>query len=173
MSTEKAFESEFDKILSALGIVDKVKSLIKLEMSKFSTNNKIKLIDDVNSYMGDLINTDNNLKQLFLKISIDHPKTKTNIDKTIESLAKLQGLILLENIKDTTNCDNVVDNILEAFNNKLEVVNNILERRFNKNMNKRNLDHIKNNSPKLKQTDSPFKQKYLKYKMKYLKLKNN
>ena len=82
---------------------------------------------------------------------------KLSWDKTISTLGKLQGLVILKKIS-SNDCKPVIETLLAAIDKKISVVNEILEQ---------NITQTGGNNI------NTFKNKYLKYKMKYLNLKNN
>jgi len=99
-----------------------------------------------------------------LKFGDDHikGKSKENFIKLKNSLGKLQILVLINDIKKSKDCNDVLDSFMKVFNDKIDSVNTILEDNLTQKGGNNNNIYIKKY---LK-----YKIKYLKYKIKYLKI---
>ena len=90
----------------------------------------------------------------FGELEINKESTKINFMKLKNSLGKLQILVLINNLKKSKDCNDVLNSFMNIFNNKIESVNEIL-------------------ANDLLQTGggNKYYNKYLKYKINYLNLK--
>ena len=157
------FTDYIKTILITLGINAETSISILNEMEqKFDDKTKYELVNNpqIQSSIQKLITSDqeiNNLIQPDGELFIYKDAIKTTWDKTLSTLGKLQGLVILKKIS-SNDCKPVIESLLAAIDKKISVVNEILEQNITQtggnNINK-------------------FKNKYLKYKMKYLNLKNN
>jgi hypothetical protein len=142
---------DISKIISdKLGIDNKILNQILEEKltkeqleTQFKDDEKIKKITA-------LLDTDAKILE-FGETHITKDSTKDNFDKLKTSLGKLQILVLINDLKKSKNCDDVLNSFMKVFNDKLETVNTIL-------------------ADNLTQTggSNKYKIKYLKYKIKYL-----
>ncbi len=99
-----------------------------------------------------LLETDANILK-FGESQITQESTKNNFNKLKNSLGKLQILVLINNLKKSKNCDDVLDSFIKVFNDKIETVNTILADNLTQTGGKAN-----------------YFIKYLKYKKKYLNI---
>ena len=99
-----------------------------------------------------LLDTDANILK-FGESHIRQESTKENFIKLKNSLGKLQILVLINDLKKSKDCDDVINSVMKVFNDKIETVNTIL-------------------ADNLTQTggNSEYFLKYLKYKKKYLNI---
>jgi hypothetical protein len=90
----------------------------------------------------------------FGETEIKNQSTKDNFMKLKNNLGKLQILVLINNLKKSKNCNDVLNSFMNIFNKKIESVNEIL-------------------ADDLLQTggNNKYYNKYLKYKINYLNLK--
>jgi hypothetical protein len=113
--------------------------------AQFKDDEKIKKITA-------LLETDSKILE-FGESQIKKESTKDNFNKLKNSLGKLQILVLINDLKKSKDCDDVLNSFMKVFNDKLETVNTILSD---------NLTQTGGNNNYIK--------KYLKYKIKYLKM---
>jgi hypothetical protein len=157
------FSDYIRTILSTLGIDNTTGTNILNEMEqKFDDKNKYELVNNsqIQTSIQKLITSDqeiNNLIQPGGELFIYKDAIKSTWDRTIATLGKLQGLVILKKIS-SNDCKPVIESLLAAIDKKISVVNEILEQ---------NITQTGGNNI------NTFKNKYLKYKMKYLNLKNN
>lgn len=157
------FSDYITNILAALGIDKDTGNAILNEMqTKFDDKTKYELVNnpDIQSSIQKLITSDqeiNNLIQPGGELEIYKDAIQSTWNKTIATLGKLQGLVILKKIS-SNDCKPVIESLLAAIDKKISVVNEILEQ---------NIAQTGGNNI------NTFKNKYLKYKMKYLNLKNN
>ena len=83
-------------------------------------------------------------------------KVKENFNLLKKNLAELQVRVILKKLEKVENCDEVINVLLSALNNKLELTNNILESNLQKGGSNNEINYYN---------------KYLKYKNKYNNLK--
>jgi hypothetical protein len=90
----------------------------------------------------------------FGELEINKESTKSDFMKLKNSLGKLQILVLINNLKKSKDCNDVLNSFMNIFNNKIDSVNEIL-------------------ANDLLQTGggNKYYNKYLKYKINYLNLK--
>lgn len=129
----KTFKEFLKTTIDKLGIPDDIKDKILAEFNKYDDTTYFELINinrrDLVTKMIELIATDDKIQGILvdpeLRSIINSGSVKKNWDKTMSSLARLQGLILLKKV--TKNCEGGIEKIIEAMNDKLSAVNNILE----------------------------------------------
>ena len=142
---------DISKIISEkLGIENKI--LYDLLIQKLSED-QLKMEFKDNEKMckiNSLLETDAGILK-FGESHITKDSTMTNFTKLKNSLGKLQILVLINDLKKSKNCDDVLDSFMKVFNDKLETVNTILA------------DNLTQTGGK-----SNYLVKYLKYKKKYL-----
>lgn len=122
--------------------------LLDVIKDKIDLNKEIHDVDTINK----LIEVDNKINNFEKNILYDN--TKQNFQKLKNNLGKMQILVLISKLKKTTNCDDIINTLLNVLNNKFENINNILKSDFSQNGGSNN----------------KYYEKYLKYKIKYLKI---
>jgi hypothetical protein len=177
-----------ERILTALDIKDPTRGDVLKEIVNYTADKKIKLLNytQFEEHLDKMIKADSDLHDLLknneeLSDYYNRDLIKVEWDKSMEELAKLQGLIILRKVVQK-DCDSLIKSILNAFNLKITAVNNILSSDLSAN---------KSSEPSETKLASPavipsvplvggnvdealYKAKYLKYKAKYLNLiKNN
>ena len=164
-----------DSILKALNINEdrEITNKIVEEMKSFNDNAKYKIINDtlLHNNVAKLIEADTNLNDVFNRSDIqnrikDKDGVKTEWQKTMSQIARLQGLIILRKISEN-DCDGLIKSLLGAFNQKLEAVNQVLASDL-----KQSGQASDNNRIQTGGTNNNYL-KYLKYKNKYLRLRKN
>jgi hypothetical protein len=164
----KQFMAYVETIITALGITDEnMKQKIEEEMSIFDEKSKYKIISDIalKENVKLLLDADEKLHNLVKEGGILHSfydkrDNKEVWEKSMEQVARLQGLIILRKISHN-DCDGLIKSLLGAFDTKLKAVNTILESDLN-------------HKEQAGGSGNDYLVKYLKYKNKYLKLlKNN
>jgi len=128
------------------------KNLTEEELNRTFSNNP-KMIQ-----LEELLNKDSNILEFEKKITSDD--TKQKFDTLKNSLGKLQILVLINKLKKSKNCDEVLNSFMSVFNDKIELVNTILEETLE--------DNVKQEQ---KGGNNNYFIKYLKYKKKYILLK--
>jgi hypothetical protein len=123
--------------------------LLNVIKDKIDLNKEIHDVDTINK----LIDVDSKINN-FEKNNIVHDHTKHNFTKLKNNLGKMQILVLISKLKKSTNCDDIINTLLNVLNNKFENINNILKSDFSQNGGSNN----------------KYYNKYLKYKIKYLKI---
>jgi hypothetical protein len=91
-------------------------------------------------------------------------KTKNNFNELKNNLGKLQILVLINKLKKSENCDDILNSFLSVFNNKFKTINNILISELNQ------LDSHQLGESQLGGGNFIYYKKYIKYKIKYLQL---
>ena len=158
-SFKSTFNNKMDTILNAIGINNReLRTKILTELDKYTIENKIKIIDNVNDAIQKLENADKQLKRT-IDSQLNKPIFTANVERMKEELAELQGLIILKKINEN-DCDGVINSLIGAITNKLAVVNDLLKTNLSEQTGG-SLDELK------------YKSKYLKYKSKYLNLIKN
>jgi hypothetical protein len=146
---------EISKIISTQLNID-YESLEKIIMSNLSEEQLALEFDDkLMLKINDLLEKDL-LIYKFGETEIKKESTKIDFIKLKNSLGKLQILVLINNLKKSKNCNDVLKSFMNIFNKKIETVNEIL-------------------ANDLLQTggNNIYYNKYLKYKINYLNLKYN
>jgi len=144
---------DISKIISTkLGIEQKIlDDILKQKLSEEQL--KIEFKDDEKiCKINSLLDADANILK-FGESNITEESTKSNFIKLKNSLGKLQILVLINDLKKSKNCNDVLDSFIMVFNDKLETVNTILA------------DNLTQTGGK-----SNYFIKYLKYKKKYLNI---
>ena len=142
------------KIISEkLGIEQKIlDDILKQKLSEeqltmeFKDNEKMCKINNLLDTNADILN--------FGESHITQETTKNNFMKLKTSLGKLQILVLINDLKKSKKCDDVLDSFIKVFNDKIESVNTILA------------DNLIQSGG-----NSNYIIKYIKYKKKYLDMK--
>jgi hypothetical protein len=129
------FKKFIETSINSLGIKDvapeNLKTRILKEFNKYDkeTYNKIMKTEGLVDKIKKLIEYDKQINGLLededLGLILKSESVKKNWDKTMNSLARLQGLILLRRV--TKDCGEGLEKIIDAMDNKLNAVNNILE----------------------------------------------
>ena len=110
-----------------------------------------------------LLNADDDINN-FNKF-IKSKKVQDNFNILKKNLAELQVRVILKKLEKVEKCDDVINVLLSALNNKLEITNNMIESNLQKGGSYNLQKSIDN--------DINYYNKYLKYKFKYYKLKYN
>jgi hypothetical protein len=132
--------------------IDPTNLITIIEQKKININEKID--ESIKSEIIKLLNADDDINNFNKYIKTE--KVKNNFILLKKNLAELQVRVMLKKLEKVENCDEVINVLLSALNNKLEITNNILE----SNLQKGGSININ------------YYNKYLKYKIKYNKLKN-
>ena len=154
---EGDFENNISTIISALGIANDVGKQIISGLKTYATQDKTKIINNINLYLPKLLEADRDLNNLFTEGALLPYKSLIQDEwtKMITQLAELQGLIILKKVHKN-DCDGVIKQLLAAITAKLSVVNEIVKAELNNQTGGSD--------------DTMYKTKYLKYKTKYLNL---
>lgn len=187
-TVEQRLTDTMTKILAALKIDSNQQDQILSEMKTYSTDLKLRIINysKFDEHLDEMLNADRELANLMannqeLKSYYDKNLIKDEWDKSMQELAKLQGLIILRKVAQQ-DCDGLIKALLNAFNVKISAVNNILSSDLKdkgtspKPPSPTNLPEITENLKNQEGggNDDKYRAKYLKYKAKYLNLvKNN
>ena len=140
-------------ISTKLGIDQKIlDDILKEKLSEEQLNMEFK-DDEKMCKINSLLETDADILK-FGESQITQESTRNNFTKLKNSLGKLQILVLINDLKKSKNCDDVLDSFIKVFNDKIESVNTILADNLTQTGGKSN-DFMK----------------YLKYKKKYLNMK--
>ena len=140
------------KISTKLGIDQKILDDILIEkLSEEQLKMEFK-DDDKMSKINTLLETDANILK-FGESQITEESTKNNFTRLKNSLGKLQILVLINDLRKSKNCNDVLDSFIKVFNDKIETVNTILADNLTQTGGKNN-----------------YFIKYLKYKKKYLNI---
>lgn len=177
-TVEQKLTEIMEKVLAALHIEGSQKDTILDEMKKYSTDLKLRIINyaDFDKHLDEMLDADKKLANLMkdneeLKGYYESGLIKTEWDKSMEELAKLQGLIILRKVAQK-DCDGLIKALLNAFNVKINAVNNILSSDLNGK--EKSGSSSKLVSPMFGGgDDAKYRAKYLKYKAKYLNLMKN
>ena len=156
VTNEKTFKDFVKRITTALNIDSTNAERLSNDLfTKFGDDDKYKLLNNQN--ITDLLNADQRIKELEVKMSPYFKEVEKNWKSLLNNLGKLQALIFIKKLEEQTpDCAGIINEIVNALNNKISTVNTILE-----------------NNIKISEKATKSKQKYLKYKSKYLHLKNN
>jgi hypothetical protein len=161
-------KNHLSNILIALGIVDSTRptdadELILNDMiaeinDKYDDKSKYTLLELSNPKLKQLINADNEIKNIYDKLNSNREKYgEESITKWNEMMRNVAKLQLLTIIKKKANCEEITKSIINALDSKIKVINTILD------------ENLEQNGGNIKS----YKHKYLKYKSKYLRIKNN
>ena len=143
-------------ISEKLGIEQKIlDDILKQKLSEEQLKMEFK-DDEKMCKITSLLETDANILK-FGELQITQESTRNNFTKLKNSLGKLQILVLINDLKKSKNCDEVLDSFIKVFNDKIESVNTILA------------DNLTQTGGKSKKSN--YYIKYLKYKKKYLIMK--
>ena len=123
-----AFETYMTTFLNDLDIINGP-TILRDIINTYSNTDKYKIIESIENHLTTLKNADNAFKELkqgaLKNFYENNNEIKSSWDATMLNLAKLQGLVILKKIK-SGKCDDVIAELLKAFNNKISAVNNIL-----------------------------------------------
>ena len=129
------FKNFIKKALDSLGIIDtesdQLQTKILNEFDKYNDSTIYQIIqkEGLERKIKNLLEYDNKIKDLLIDPELapilNSESVRGNWDKTMSSLARLQGLILLRKV--TKNCETGIGKIIDAMENKLSAINNILE----------------------------------------------
>ena len=136
----------YNRYNSQIWIFEPVLGFHKLMEARFKDNEKMCKINNLLDTNADILN--------FGESYITQETTKNNFMKLKTSLGKLQILVLINDLKKSKNCDDVLDSFIKVFNDKIESVNTILA------------DNLIQSGG-----NSNYIIKYIKYKKKYLDMK--
>ena len=118
------FKNFIKKALDSLGIIDTESDQLQTKIL-----NEIIQKEGLERKIKNLLEYDNKIKDLLIDPELapilNSESVRGNWDKTMSSLARLQGLILLRKV--TKNCETGIGKIIDAMENKLSAINNILE----------------------------------------------
>jgi membrane-anchored protein YejM (alkaline phosphatase superfamily) len=123
-----------------------------IDQKKININETIN--ESTNIKIKELLKADDDINNFDKYIKTE--KVKKNFNLLKKNLAELQVLVILKKLEKVENCDEVINVLLSALNNKLELTNNILESNLQKGGNNSEINYYN---------------KYLKYKNKYNNLK--
>ena len=123
-----------------------------IDQKKININETID--ESTNIKIKELLKADDDINNFDKYIKTE--KVKKNFNLLKKNLAELQVLVILKKLEKVENCDEVINVLLSALNNKLELTNNILESNLQKGGNNSEINYYN---------------KYLKYKNKYNNLK--
>ena len=140
------------KISQKLGIDNSILEQILKEKLNEEELNMVFTNEEKMCKIQSLLDTDSSILS-FGESKITTQTTRDNFTKLKNSLGKLQILVLINDLKKSKNCDDVLDSFIKVFNDKLETVNTIL-------------------ADNLTQTggSNNYFIKYIKYKKKYLNI---
>ena len=110
--------------------------------------------ESINDKIRGLLKADDDINNFDKYIKTE--KVKENFNLLKKNLAELQVRVILKKLEKVENCDEVINVLLSALNNKLELTNNILESNLQKGGSNSEINYYN---------------KYLKYKNKYNNLK--
>ena len=129
-------------------------NLIKIiDQKKININETID--ESIKGEIIKLLQADDNINNFEQYIKTESVKEKFNLLK--KNLAELQVRVMLKKLEKVENCDEVINILLSALNNKLELTNNILDLNLQKGGGNSEINYYN---------------KYLKYKIKYLLLQD-
>lgn len=140
-------------IASRLNIDDAILlNAVKNKINEKELNDEITDPEKIKK-INELLDVDSRLLE-FEKNNILHDHTKQNFNKLKENLGKLQILVLIKKLSESTGCNDIINTLLNILNNKFENINSILT----------------SNLVQTGGTNKKYYKKYIKYKTKYLKL---
>jgi hypothetical protein len=132
--------------------IDPYNLITIIDQKKININETID--ESINDKIIELLKADDDINNFDKYIKTE--KVKENFNLLKKNLAELQLRVILKKLEKVENCDEVINVLLDALNNKLTITNNILE----SNLQKGGSNNEKN-----------YYNKYLKYKNKYNNLK--
>jgi hypothetical protein len=94
---EVDFENKMTQILSALGIQEPSHQSIITGLKDYAKQDKIKIIETINTQLPKLLEADTALNKLFNEVLKPY-KIEENWNAMIKQLAELQGLIILKKV---------------------------------------------------------------------------
>ena len=109
---------------------------LELKIQNNNINELFKNDDSINNFEDKILNN----------------KTKNNFNNLKQNIGKLQVLVLIKKLEKANDCNDVINSLLEIFNNKINTVNEIL---------------VDNTINQTGGSNIDFYKKYLKYKIKY------
>jgi hypothetical protein len=128
------FDTFMDEILKILEIDSTRRDAILEHLKKFTTSDKIKIIENLDTVKEKLFYADRQLINLYNSDTL--MKYRANIqtewNKMTSELAKLQGLIILKKA-EKEDCNGVINSLLSAITTKISTVNEIVESNLRSN----------------------------------------
>ena len=143
---------EFANLVAGKLQIDLSNLITIIDQKKININETID--ESINDKIIELLKADDDINNFDKYIKTE--KVKENFNLLKKNLAELQLRVILKKLEKVENCDEVINVLLSALNNKLTITNNILE----SNLQKGGSNNEKN-----------YYNKYLKYKNKYNNLK--
>ena len=159
--------------MTIICIAKKIANILNIEPGELTNIIQEKLSEDElkqiidNDDVNNLINHDSTFAEFESKIIIQ--ETKDNFKNLKQNLGKLQTLVLINRLKKSKNCDDILNSLFSVFNNKFKNINNILL----SELNQAGGNQTGGNQTGGNQTGSntlKYYKKYIKYKIKYLQL---
>jgi len=159
--------------MTIIGIAKKIANILNIKPDDLTNIIQEKLSEDElkqiidNDDVNNLINHDSTFAEFEKNILIQ--ETRDNFSNLKQNLGKLQTLVLINKLKKSKNCDDILNSLFSTFNNKFKNINNILLSELNQaggnqiGGNQIGGNQIGGNTLK-------YYKKYIKYKIKYLQL---
>ena len=144
---------EFANLVADKLQIDPTNLITIIDQKKININEAID--ESINDKIIGLLQADDNINNFEQYIKTESVKENFNLLK--KNLAELQVRVMLKKLEKVENCDEVINVLLSALNNKIQLTNNILDLNLQKGGGNSEINYYN---------------KYLKYKNKYYKLKN-
>jgi len=143
---------EFANLVADKLQIDPTNLITIIDQKKININEAID--ESINDKIIGLLKADDDINNFDKYIKTE--KVKENFNLLKKNLAELQVRVILKKLEKVENCDEVINVLLSALNNKLTITNNILESNLQKGGSNSEINYYN---------------KYLKYKNKYNNLK--
>ena len=143
---------EFANLVADKLQIDLSNLITIIDQKKININEAID--ESINDKIRGLLKADDDINNFDKYIKTE--KVKENFNLLKKNLAELQVRVILKKLEKVENCDEVINVLLDALNNKLTITNNVLESNLQKGGSNGEINYYN---------------KYLKYKNKYNNLK--
>ena len=143
---------EFANLVADKLQIDLSNLITIIDQKKININETID--ESINDKIRGLLKADDDINNFDKYIKTE--KVKENFNLLKKNLAELQVRVILKKLEKVENCDEVINVLLDALNNKLTITNNVLESNLQKGGANNEINYYN---------------KYLKYKNKYNNLK--